>query len=316
MNRTRLWRVASVRIAPACLLFLASGAMLAGQQQAQPAAPAKPASSQADRLQFEVASVREDMSPKYTEPPFSLDSDDAFKSTGSLFEVTSNLRTYIAFAYKLNQLNPMFEGLPQWASTKKFAIHARAAGSPTKDQLRQMMQALLKDRFKLAIHFETREMPVFAMTLIKPGKTGDGLRLHADGPGCDVRLPNPGPDSPEASMDMLPCSTYTALTKPDHSLIMGSRNTTLSQIAVAFSNIGGYGRPVVDQTGITGAVDFAVRFTPDPQSPLVHGDAAPAEFQGESLTQAIKEQLGMKLTPVKAQVSIPVVERVEMPTDN
>jgi uncharacterized protein (TIGR03435 family) len=65
-----------------------------------------------------------------------------------------------------------------------------------------MMQSLLAERFKLAAHFETREGPVFALTLVKPGKLGPKLRPHAQGPACpDSYAPQmPGPPIPKRSV--------------------------------------------------------------------------------------------------------------------
>jgi hypothetical protein len=81
---------------------------------------------------------------------------------------------YIAFACKLppndEQTRAMLAHLPKWFGGF-FEIDARAKGNPSKDQMRLMMQSLLADRFKLAVHFETKEEPVYALTLVKPGKT-------------------------------------------------------------------------------------------------------------------------------------------------
>jgi uncharacterized protein (TIGR03435 family) len=141
------------------------------------------------KMSFEVASVRQDPSGKFMTPPYSIDSDDDYSSTGGLFTADAPLTTYISFAYKLDQMHSMLSRLPKWASTEHFEIRARAAGNPTKDQVRLMMQSLLADRFKLAIHFETRELPVLALTLLKPGKLGLKLRPHAEGPACNVVAP-------------------------------------------------------------------------------------------------------------------------------
>ena len=56
----------------------------------------------------------------------------------------------------------------------------RAERNATKDQMRLMVQSLLAERFKLAVHFEKQQMPVLAMTLMKPGKTGPKLIAHVD----------------------------------------------------------------------------------------------------------------------------------------
>jgi bla regulator protein blaR1 len=88
-----------------------------------------------------------------------------------------------AFAYKLMPAEISTQ-LPKSFPMDPFDIEARAAGNPTKDQMRLMMQSLLADRFRLRVHFETRDGPVFALTLVRPGETGPKLRPHADGPAC------------------------------------------------------------------------------------------------------------------------------------
>ena len=84
------------------------------------------------------------------------------------------------FAYKLRltdeQIHSLLAPLPKWLSTDSFKIHAKAEGNPTKDQMRLIVQSPLADRFKLRIHFETHEVPVLALGLDKPGKTGPKLR--------------------------------------------------------------------------------------------------------------------------------------------
>src|SRR5580658_5634043 len=85
-------------------------------------------------------------------------------------------------------------GAPLWPLAKIvgndfFDIEAQAPGNPTKDQMRLMIQSLLAERFKLAVHFETRDAPVFALTLVKPGKTGPKLLPHSEGPPCPDYTP-------------------------------------------------------------------------------------------------------------------------------
>jgi bla regulator protein blaR1 len=136
------------------------------------------------KTSFDVASVKPGSAPRI--PDFPLDNGNA-KTPGGRFSTSLPLLIYIAFAYKLppneEQTRAMLAHLPKW-SGGLFEIEARAKGNPTKDQMRLMMQSLLADRFKLAVHFETREEPDHALTSIKPGKTGPKLRPHAEGPPC------------------------------------------------------------------------------------------------------------------------------------
>src|SRR5271163_2421347 len=134
-------------------------------------------------MSFDVASVKQN---KCGLPPscsidanISLIPGDNFASTGGLFTETNwYLRPLIVFAYKLNanHYQLLTAQLPKWANTERFDIEARSSGNPTKDQFRLMMQSLLADRFKLAAHYETRQLPVFALVLDEPGKLGPTLR--------------------------------------------------------------------------------------------------------------------------------------------
>jgi uncharacterized protein (TIGR03435 family) len=156
---------------------------------------------------FDVASVKL-LKPgsRGRVPNFALDDGDGFtdpqsgESPHGRLSVAFPVSVYISFAYKLSltpdQRQAMLARLPKWVDTDRIDIEAKAAGNPTKDQMRLMMQSLLAERFHLAVHYETQEMPVYALTRIKPGTWGPKLIRHADGPPCDV----PGPQNPATGM--------------------------------------------------------------------------------------------------------------------
>ena len=112
-------------------------------------------------MSFDVASIHQSRPGTFTPPNFPLGPDDAYAPTGGILTADFPLEIYIEFAYKLwltpDQRRSFIAQLPKWAAsdTDSYTIHARAAASnPTKDQMRLMMQALLADRFRLAVHFE------------------------------------------------------------------------------------------------------------------------------------------------------------------
>jgi uncharacterized protein (TIGR03435 family) len=267
------------------------------------------------KMSFDVASVRQDPSGKFRNPGYSFDSDDQYIPNGGLFTTDASLRTYINFAYKLNQMSSRLSGLPKWAATEHFEIRARAAGNPSKDQMRLMMQSLLAERFKLVIHFETQELPVLALTLIKPGKPGPKLRQHADGPACDAPLP---PANSTADIDVFPaiCNDYLAVNRHGRGILAGARNTTAELMAAFIFNVGHVGRPVVDRTGLSGNIDFMMEYTPELNGPRTTGEDTQPDLQGETFLEAVKDQLGLKLEPTKAALEIPVIDHVEMPSEN
>ena len=141
-------------------------------------------------MSFDVASVKRDLADPTTinmTANVSLDAGNAFTPTGGFFRATNNpLHWYIRFAYKLGttEFGEIMEELPRWAETYRYDIEARAPGNPSKDQYRLMMQTLLANRFKLAVHFETKQMPIFALVLAKQGKLGPKLKKHSDEVPC------------------------------------------------------------------------------------------------------------------------------------
>jgi bla regulator protein blaR1 len=274
--------------------------------------PLEQSEGQAEKFEFEVASVRLNEKWKFADPGYSLDSDDNYVPGQSLFVADAPLSTFIAFAYKLDLLNSMIANLPKWANEQSYEIRARVPGTPSKDQVRLMMRALLIERFQLAIHFEKQERPALALTLVKPGKLGPGLHLHDEVAGCKVSGTPPNPGGPIAGLDWLPCNTYLALDRPEGAIFAGARNTTMRQLCAFLSNVGGYGRIVVDQSGIAGAIDFGMECTkPKPDADIEHAGSPVETFQ-----EALRDQLGVKLTPLKALVDIPIVDHVSAPKEN
>src|SRR5271170_1466142 len=132
--------------------------------------------------------------------------------------------------------------------------------------MRLMMQSLLADRFKLRVHFEVKEVPVLALTLVKPGKLGPKLLPHSEGPPCpdsfEMDKPFTSIPPPTKAGVVFPsqCGTAAQLRGTSAGTWIGSRNTTMGLLA---SDINGLGplsgevdKPVVDQTGLEGRFDY------------------------------------------------------------
>ena len=282
-------------------------------------------------MAFEVASVRPSETGSSPGGNMSMNTGEYLPSTGGLFTANFPLMTYIEFAYKLSldaqQEKSILESLPKWAATQMFAVHARAAGNPaTKDQYRLMMQSLLADRFKLVSHFEQKKVPVFALTLVKPGTLGPSLRPHGEGPPCNVpasgngSVPSPDSGTPAGGSDEFPfnCGKFNLLVRPNNMVLTGSRDMTMAALAAWIPRLppGDLGRPVVDQTGLGGKFDFSLSwgFAPPDSSPSGTGNQP--EFIGLTLERALKEQLGLYLKPTVAPVDFFVVDHVETPSPN
>ena len=146
-------------------------------------------------MEFEVASVRQNKNDNpQTHSNFPLGPGDVYGAGALLRSTNLQLIFYIDFAYKVseNQEEEILEQLPEWARTEKFDIEAHADGRPTKDQMRLMMQALLRERFGFAMHYEMRETSAYALETAKPGVFGPQLRQHPAGATCPNQLPVKG----------------------------------------------------------------------------------------------------------------------------
>ena len=155
------------------------------------------------RKEFDVASVRQNKSSEKPRSNIPLTAGETYSPTGGVFSATNqSLFTYILFAYKvrLNEAWDQWKRLPQWARTDSFDIQAKTEDhKPTKDQSRLMMQSLLEDRFKLVVHWKIREVPIFALVLAKPGKTGSQLKPHLADSLCSTATPVESSHKPSAA---------------------------------------------------------------------------------------------------------------------
>jgi bla regulator protein BlaR1 len=276
-----------------------------------------------NKMEFDVASVRQSPPGTFTPPNFPLSRDDSYTPNGGLFSADFPLVVYIEFAYKLwltnGQRRLMLARLPKWVSAESFTIHARRNGSPTKDQMRLMVQSLLASRFKLAIHFESQNVPAFALTLARTGKIGPTIRPHAEGPPCETSAPQSGQGFSSGHPVVFPreCNEFGLSRRPDHTFLAGARDATMELIAASLASLpGGLDRPVVDRTGLAGKYDFRIEWTSDASVPGTSTSEAQPDSQGVGFLEAIKEQLGLRLEPIKAPINVLVIDHVERPSDN
>jgi bla regulator protein BlaR1 len=213
----------------------------------------------------------------------------------------------------------------------RFDIEAVADGNPSPKQMRLMVRKLLVDYFKLAAHKETRELPVYALVLVKSDGTL-GPRIRPSDPDCiaDVQakraglkptVPPPAPIGINTPLEQwhLPCGSVAS--RP--SGLMAGRGTTMFELALGgFSPI--MGRKVVDKTNLPGYFDFELEFTPavppgPPPNPLPkplppeQGYGRPAPMIGPSFFTAVREQLGLELASETGPVELVVIDHIEKP---
>jgi uncharacterized protein (TIGR03435 family) len=275
------------------------------------------------KMEFEVVSIHPTEPGKFTPPNFALSETDGYIARTDSLTADFPLQVYIDFAYKMQpsreQQQVTYARLPKWVMTEPFTIHAKAAGAATKDQMRLMMQSLLADRFGLRAHFEAREMRVLAMRLIKPGRLEPKLRSADNTQPCDTGVWKPEPKWDRNGIpDGFPpvCNFVLMRLLPGNEWLLGSRNVNMAMIANALSGLSNMGRPIVDQTGLTGRHDFTLQWMPEENSAVPGGAGTTEEPAGPTFANAVEEQLGMKLESTRASIQILIIDHVEQPSPN
>jgi len=243
---------------------------------------------------------------------------------GDRLSADSPVFTYIRFAYKVGLLSAIGSGngaagilkamqMPDWVMSDRYAIEARADGTSTKDQMRLMMQSLLAERFGFKAHFEERTLPAFALELVNPGKTGPKLRPHSEGVPCGEE-----PAKIDFSKLFPPTCNGPGMTAmmqgPNRVAQGGWRNTTLAEMAEGLPGMGVVDRPMVDRTGLEGRYDFTIEFAP--YNGFLGASDAAADLPGSTFIQALRDQLGLKLESVKADIRLFVIDHIERPSGN
>jgi uncharacterized protein (TIGR03435 family) len=205
-------------------------------------------------------------------------------------------------------------GGPPWINSEGWDIAAKSPADP--NQLWTMWQALLADRFKLRLHRETRERPIYVMTAAENG----------------LKLPTPRKD--------LGCVSFPAGTKPHQvpgkvdcgyvsgpgsgfgaprgELGMRGRKVHIDDLISELALV--LDRPISDRTGFTGEFDVDLHFAPD-QALQGFGfgsgePAAPKAPVGPNIFAALEQQLGLKLAPAKGPVEVLVIDHAERPAAN
>ena len=232
----------------------------------------------------------------------------------------------IQYAYQVQEFQVV--DAPEWINSERFDIVAtepdnitppvQGAPGPRPQQL--MVRALLEERFGLAVHKETRQLPVFALVLARnDGRLGPGLRRSTtDCSDGAARARAAVASAPVGPWDGNPCGASVG----PGVIIAGNR--TMAQIATEFSRLTNTGsslnRLVVDRTSLEGTFDLALRFTPEnipsfgPGGPP--GGLPPIDPNGPSIFTAVQEQLGLKLDSQRGPVEVLVIDRVSRPTED
>ncbi len=202
-------------------------------------------------------------------------------------------------------------GGPNWMGTPgqpnfdadRFDLNAKSEAPASTDQLRLMLQTLLEERFKLAVHTEMRQADVYALRLARAdGRLGPNLHPAA----ADCRALIAADKNPVPGRH--PCGTVGTNRPPWH-----VRGVPITQLLVLQIDLG---RPIVDQTGLTGFFDFDLDWTPRGAfEPSLDRSRFPdIDLTAPDLITAVQQQLGLKFVSEKQDQPVLVIDHVEPPT--
>jgi uncharacterized protein (TIGR03435 family) len=192
------------------------------------------------------------------------------------------LKQLIAYAYHL--WNYQIAGGPNWLDSDAYEIEARTDRPFNPEQFRPMLQALLAERFKLTLHRETKQVPIYSLVVDK-----NGPKFHPRKGGVDASTEQRG-----ISFDDLP---------------------SLAGILSNFCD-----RPVVDQTGLKGDFDLQLDTRKAMEAWEQERATQPGNDgggpRGNAISAAAQDQFGLKLVPAKGSVELLVIDHAEKPTAN
>jgi uncharacterized protein (TIGR03435 family) len=268
-------------------LFAATVCVMFGQSAAVP--------------RFEAASIK-------LNPSLSLRHVILPPTAGRLSTRSASLRLLIQTAYSVQTFQ--VSGGPDWMNSAGYDLDAKAEGTPSRSQIWLMLQSLLEDRFKLKVHRETKELPVYALTAAK-----GGLKLSKPRGECVAidALPLPlerGQQPPMRCGDLMVGAEKSML-------FLRGKQITMAVLTKELSTI--LERPVIDRTGVAEKFDISVDFAWDEvviglPKPRQAGDST--EPAGPSIMVALQQQLGLKLESTKGLVEVLVIDHVERPSEN
>lgn len=231
---------------------------------------------------------------------------------GGRFRALGTLQSLIACAYGIPgaRAGQEISGGPKWLNDDLFAIAATSPG----DQLPRsqseglvMLRTLLADRFKLVVHRESKDVPMWALVIARrDGRLGPQLRPTAS--DCAAWIAGGRRGAPPPDNTDLPCGRG----RVNASAIRNSA-MTLAQFANLLSPR--VERPVQDRTGLAGSFYIDLQWKPD-LGPTAAPDAGLPDRLPTSIFTALQEQLGLKLESIKSALSILVIDHAELPTAN
>lgn len=210
---------------------------------------------------------------------------------GRLTVTNMSLKALVEFAYNIRDYQ--ISGGPGWFDSDRWDVAATASGAVSDEEQKQMLQALLADRFRLNIHHETRDLPVYALSV---GKNGTKLQANTDGKPQELKQ---------------------GLIVRANSALFRLNGVDVPIVKLADFLAAHIGRMVNDRTRMQGTFDFTLEWAPDPaHAPSLNGARMEPNPDGASLFTAVQEQLGLKLESTKGRVEVFIIDRAEKATEN
>ncbi len=217
----------------------------------------------------------------------------------------------VPLAYGMGFLRVSYEkltGLDQ----SKFEIVAKVPHGATKEQVRLMWQNLLRERCRLAVHREIREMPVYELIVAKGGFKAKEWVERAPGNTPEPWEPGTMPKRDKDGFPVFaPGQSWNFFTEGNawYTAPAGTTKGLARMLEGRLSLNPGPPRPVIDATGLAGKYDLKFWWSP----PADNNDSA----EGPSMLSALESQLGLKLRPKKAApVEMLIIDHLEPPTEN
>jgi uncharacterized protein (TIGR03435 family) len=203
-------------------------------------------------------------------------------------------------------------GGPEWLASDRFDVVAKAPEEGINfETMRPLLRSLLADRFKLKVHTETRQMPIYALVRARSDGTL-GPSMKPSSADCAALMgrrgggPPPAPPPPGQPAD---CSFIIGIGK----LSVGGM--PIANLATALSPM--VGRIVLDKTGLTGNYNYELTYSPEQLGglpPVLNGAAVTIDPNTPSIFTALQEQLGLKLDSDRGPVEVLVIDSAEQPT--
>jgi bla regulator protein BlaR1 len=308
------WRT---RFGRGILLAVAAGILISGPlallaQAVTSAAAAPPVGADGKALTFDVVSIHEDESVLTPQNPAQNGpTPDGYRLEGLPLLAVIQV-AYIPSQGGLNFRPNQITGLPAWAfNSIRYDIDAKVSEADLPNWndpalqpavLRAMLQAMLADRFNLALHRETKEVPIYELTI---GRKSQKFKHSEATALADIRQKHPN------AVTLRSGTIVATGPNPGQQTLFG---VTMQDLGTFLSTLAG--RPIRDRTGLTGTYDITYELELPPPAQEGTGMAVSPDFFSSQIFSIVQDQLGLRLRAANGLVESLVIDHVERPSEN